>query len=120
VLIARDDFDGAFFINLLLTLLAWAPGAVHAMLVVLCFSKEPAPPAPDGYTGLPQTVPPSAPPLPHYAPPHYQQQQALQKWAPPVDISRGVANQPASGVQGTERALGYPVIDFKPSKADAV
>jgi hypothetical protein len=39
VLIARNELDSYFWLNLLLTLLAWLPGVAHAMWV-LC-SKNP-------------------------------------------------------------------------------
>lgn len=35
VLIARGEIDSYFWLNLLLTLLAWLPGVVHAMWVLL-------------------------------------------------------------------------------------
>ena len=35
VVIARDALDSYFWLNLLLTLLAWLPGALHAIWVVL-------------------------------------------------------------------------------------
>ena len=34
-MIARDALDSYFWLNLLLTLLAWLPGALHAIWVVL-------------------------------------------------------------------------------------
>ncbi|KAL6770399.1 hypothetical protein ACKKBF_B03675 [Auxenochlorella protothecoides x Auxenochlorella symbiontica] len=39
VLINRNAFDTHFFINLILTFLAWIPGVIHALWVVF---KEPA------------------------------------------------------------------------------
>ena len=36
VLISRNEIDTYFWLNLLLTLLAWLPGVCHAVWVVLC------------------------------------------------------------------------------------
>ena len=40
VLIARDSLDSYFWLNLLLTLLAWLPGALHAIWVVVQHTRE--------------------------------------------------------------------------------
>jgi uncharacterized membrane protein YqaE (UPF0057 family) len=40
VIIARDRFDNYFWLNLLLTLLAWLPGALHAVWVVVEHTRD--------------------------------------------------------------------------------
>lgn len=88
VLIATDSFGGDFWINFLLTILAWLPGVFHACWVVSTrndeareavhhLQAETAPyRAPVGYERLPATMPPSTskgyeayPPPPQLPPP---------------------------------------------------
>lgn len=54
VLVTKNAFDSDFWINLLLTLLAWLPGCLHAIYVV---AKESDGERPTGYATLPTTYP---------------------------------------------------------------
>lgn len=54
VLVTKNAFDADFWINLLLTLLAWLPGCLHAMYVV---AKESDGERATEYTTLPPTYP---------------------------------------------------------------
>ena len=61
VLVSKDAFDTDFWLNLLLTLLAWLPGSLHAIYIV---TREDAQWADRAYIPLPPTMPPPPPAKP--------------------------------------------------------